>query len=69
MDAIVDSSKLSSMERDIEKTAGDYAHLTNTTVRSFGWDGVTVTVKDRTTKKPKTILHSVNGFVQAGMSS
>lgn len=64
---IADNSKLSSMEKDLEKTAGDYAHLTNSSVKSFGWEGITVNVKDRVTKKLKTILQGVNGFVKAGM--
>lgn len=67
MDSTADNSKLSAMEKDLEKTAGDYAHLTNTSVQSFGWEGITVNVKDRATKKPKTILQDVNGFVKAGM--
>lgn len=53
---------------DIEKDAGsDYAHLTNTAVQSFVWEDVTVTVKDRQTKKPKDILSGVNGIVKAGV--
>ncbi|OCK81639.1 putative ABC transporter [Lepidopterella palustris CBS 459.81] len=51
---------------DIEKNTGDYAHLTNTAIRSFGWEGITVTVKDRETKQPKDILSDVNGIVKAG---
>nr|POE75483.1 abc transporter g family member 11 [Quercus suber] len=52
---------------DIEKMiGGDYAQLTNTNIRSFGWKGVTVTVKDRQTQQPKTILNDVNGIVKAG---
>lgn len=51
---------------DVEKTGGDYAHLTNTTVRSFGWESVTVNVNDRETKQPKTIVSNVSGVVQAG---
>lgn len=58
--------KSSSPERDLEKNAADYAHLTNASIRSFGWKTVTVTVKDRSTKKPKTILHGINGIVNAG---
>jgi len=51
----------------IESTAdGGYAQLTNTNVRSFGWKGVTVTVKDRQSKQPKTILSDVNGIVKSG---
>ncbi|QIX01973.1 hypothetical protein AMS68_007490 [Peltaster fructicola] len=52
---------------DIEKMiGGDYAQLTNTNVRSFGWKGVTVTVKDRQSQQPKTILSDINGLVKAG---
>ena len=52
---------------DIEKMiGGDYAQLTNTNIRSFGWKGVTVTVKDRHTQQAKTILSDVNGLVKSG---
>jgi hypothetical protein len=51
---------------DVEKAAGDYAHLTNTTVQSFGWENISVTVKDRESKLPKTIVSNVNGIVKAG---
>ncbi|KAJ4989415.1 ABC transporter [Stagonosporopsis vannaccii] len=52
---------------DVEKgTAGDYAHLENSTVRSFSWRHVTVTVKDRRTKQPLDILSGVDGIVEAG---
>ena len=52
---------------DIEKMiGGDYAQLTNNNIRSFGWRGVTVTVKDRQSQQPKTILSDVNGIVKAG---
>lgn len=64
------STHASSIElsaRDVEKDAGaDYAHLTNTSVQSYAWKNVTVTVKDRRTKKPKDILSNVNGIVHAG---
>ncbi|KAK5004521.1 hypothetical protein LTR28_008800, partial [Elasticomyces elasticus] len=52
---------------DVEKWQGnaDYAQLTNHNVRSFGWKGVTVTVKDRVSQQPKTILSDVNGIVKA----
>jgi len=59
-------SQSSSLGRDVEKNVGDYAHLTNASIRSFGWEAVTVTVKDRTTKKPKAILQGINGVVKAG---
>lgn len=52
---------------DIEKMiGGDYAQLTNTNIRSFGWRGVTVTVKDRQSQQQKTILSDINGIVKAG---
>ncbi|TKA66773.1 hypothetical protein B0A55_09100, partial [Friedmanniomyces simplex] len=52
---------------DIEKMiGGDYAQLTNTNIRSFGWKGVTVSVKDRQSQQPKTILSDINGIVKAG---
>jgi hypothetical protein len=38
----------------------------NTTVRSLAWKGLTVTVKDRETKLPKTIVDNVDGLVEAG---
>lgn len=52
---------------DVEKfIGGDYAQLTNTNVRSFGWKDVTVTVKDRQTQQPKNLLTDVSGLVKAG---
>lgn len=42
------------------------AHLRNTTVHNISWQGVTVTVKDRETKLPKTIVDNVDGIVEAG---
>ena len=52
---------------DIEKdAASDHAHLSNTTIKSFAWNYVNVTVRDRHTKQPKQILSGVNGCVKAG---
>jgi ABC-type multidrug transport system ATPase subunit len=52
---------------DVEKgSSTDYAHLTNTSVHSFSWKDVTVTVKDRKTKQPLEILSGVDGIVEAG---
>lgn len=56
-------SKMSDVEKMI---GGDYAQLTNTNLRSFAWKGVTVTVKDRQSQQPKTLLSDVNGIVKAG---
>ena len=52
---------------DIEKMiGGDYAQLTNINIRSFAWKDVTVTVKDRQSSEPKTLLSEVSGIVKAG---
>lgn len=58
-----DYSKMSDIEKMI---GGDYAQLTNTNIRSFGWKGVTVTVKDRQSQQPKTILSDIHGIVKSG---
>ena len=51
---------------DVEQqTLGD-SHLLNTTVRNFAWRGVTVTIKDRETKLPKTLVDACDGIVEAG---
>jgi len=52
---------------DIENAAGsDHIQLTNTSVQSLRWKNITVTVKDRQSKRPKTILSDVNGVVKSG---
>jgi hypothetical protein len=51
---------------DVEQKAGDDTSLKNDTVRSFAWQGITVTIKDRKTKEPKAILANVDGYVEAG---
>ena len=52
---------------DVENMIGrDYTQLTNTEIRSFAWEGVTVKVKERQSKKQKTILSDVSGVVKAG---
>lgn len=51
---------------DIERAAAGEAHLRNTTVQNVSWTGITITVKDRETKLPKTLVDNVSGIVQAG---
>lgn len=53
---------------DVERQVHAEVHLMNTTVQNITWRGVTVTVKDRETKLPKTIVENVEGIVEAGMS-
>ncbi|KAJ3461617.1 hypothetical protein MRS44_010170 [Fusarium solani] len=51
---------------DLEERPVAEKHLLNTTVKNLTWRGVTVTVKDRETKEPKTIVENVEGIVEAG---
>src|SRR5690349_5103409 len=51
---------------DVERGSTADAHLLNTTVHSFAWKGITVTVKDRETKLPKTLVDNAHGIVEAG---
>jgi hypothetical protein len=52
---------------DVEQKAVD-SSLKNDTIRNFGWQGLTVTIKDRKTKEPKAILANVDGYVESGKS-
>jgi ABC-type multidrug transport system ATPase subunit len=40
--------------------------LPNTNIRSFRWKGVTVTIRDRQSQQPKTLLSDINGIVKSG---
>jgi len=51
-------------EKDLEKLPDDL--FTNNAVQSFSWLDVNVTVKDRKSKEPLTILDSCSGYAQAG---
>ena len=42
--------------------------LMNQTVHSFSWSGLTVTVKDRQTKKARDLINDITGDVQQGVS-
>lgn len=61
-------------DTDIEKqrggggggAGGSHHLLRNTTVHNISWSGITVTVTDRETKQPKTLLDNVQGYVEAG---
>jgi len=50
--------------KDIEKASQDL--FTNTSIQSFSWLDLNVTVQDRKTKQPLSILDSCSGSVQAG---
>ncbi|KND92179.1 ABC transporter G family member 15 [Tolypocladium ophioglossoides CBS 100239] len=51
---------------DLEQGSVVDAHLFNSTVRSFLWSGISVGVKDRETKKSRTIVYDASGIVNAG---
>lgn len=53
-------------EKDLEFNAAPNPQLVNDKVYSFGWNAMNVTVKDRATKSPLSILTDANGLVKAG---
>ncbi|KAJ5701933.1 hypothetical protein N7488_009481 [Penicillium malachiteum] len=56
-----------SRDKDIERgndEAGDF--LTNSSVKSFSWSGLNVTVKDRHTKEARDLIHDISGDVRQG---
>lgn len=50
---------------DVEMNDGRF--LMNHSVKSFSWRGLTVTVKDRETKKARDLICDIGGDVQQGM--
>jgi len=56
----------SSEEKDLELNALPGSQLVNNEVHTFGWKAMNVTVKDRATKLPLSILADANGLVKAG---
>jgi hypothetical protein len=53
---------------DLERNDRDQ-FLVNHTVHNFAWNDLTVTVKDRRTKKPLNLIEGISGSIQQGMSS
>lgn len=53
-------------DRDLKLNTLPSAHLINDIVQTFGWRAMNVTVKDRITKSPLSILTDANGLVKAG---
>ncbi|KAL4878024.1 P-loop containing nucleoside triphosphate hydrolase protein [Aspergillus karnatakaensis] len=60
-----DSSSDGSNSRDLERNEG-HQFLMNHSVQSFSWNNLTVTVKDRTTKRPRNLIEDVCGNVEQG---
>ncbi|WEW59019.1 hypothetical protein PRK78_004487 [Emydomyces testavorans] len=53
---------------DLESNENGHGFLMNDTVFSFAWKGVTVNVKDRHTKRGKSILSNAAGYVNQGVN-
>ena len=53
-------------QEDLELNRIPNAYLINNVVHSFAWKSMNVTVKDRVTKSPLSILEDANGLVRAG---
>lgn len=51
---------------DLERN-DDSQFLMNHSVHNFSWSGLTVTVKDRQTKKARDLINDISGDVQQGM--
>lgn len=51
---------------DIEQKSGENAYLTNTTIGTFAWQGINVSIKDGKSSQSKAILENVEGYVNAG---
>ncbi|BCS26628.1 putative ABC transporter [Aspergillus puulaauensis] len=51
--------------RDLEQNDG-HNFLMNHSVQNFSWNDLTVTVKDRRTKRPRNLIENINGSVQQG---
>lgn len=60
--ACLDTARTPDLERN---DSGDF--LKNHTVRDFSWTGLTVTVKDRETKKARDLICDISGDVQQGV--
>lgn len=51
---------------DVEQKSVDDAYLNNSTISTFAWQGINVTIKDRESSQPKAILENVEGYVNTG---
>ena len=49
-----------------EMVGGGHSQLENKTVKTFVWNGATVSVRDRRSNQSKDILSNVDGVVNAG---
>ena len=62
----LDSGWAGVKETDVERHAHDTSYLNNRLLKSLSWNDVSVTVRDRGTKKPRKVLSWISGHVVAG---
>lgn len=55
---------MTSSSTDLERNDGRF--LMNHSVKNFSWRGLTVTVKDRQTRKARDLICDIGGDVQQG---
>lgn len=53
---------------DLEQNNGGQ-FLMNHTVQRYSWKGLTVTVKDHETKKPRDLITDISGDVEQGLDT
>ncbi|KAI9890117.1 MAG: hypothetical protein M1814_004516 [Vezdaea aestivalis] len=56
----------SASKHDVERTAGSSRRLLNSTITSYTWTDLSVTVRDRATKSARPILISNSGTLRSG---
>lgn len=54
--------------QDLEQNDGG-RFLINHTVQHYSWKGLTVTVKDRETRKARDLINDISGHVQQGLNA
>lgn len=53
-----------SSDTERQNSHGFYMH--NDIVHSLSWSNITLTVEDRSTKQPKSLISNVSGSIEAG---
>lgn len=51
---------------DTERQKSHEFYMFNDVVHSLSWSNITLTVEDRSTKQPKSLISDVSGSIEAG---
>lgn len=51
---------------DTERQKGHEFYMFNDIVHSLSWSNITLTVEDRSTKQPKSLISNVSGSIEGG---